>query len=206
MSKIFYTIDEERLIFSHGPLPKEPEGPRLSKETYLHFASWLRNHIQESDLQSEIVRRGTPFSGFYEYDLKRDRVFWLKALKETPEEELYRTMGFMRRKHGTSGAALRQQDQDSMFEIPVYYQEDFYELLLLRGLSPERATELTLICGEGSYKHWCRSAPKGMRLDTISQELHDFAKMAGVLPSRNWIKEVFRQEYIRFQEERKEFQ
>ncbi len=204
MSRIFYTITESRAVFSNKPLCGKPEFYRLSQETYLSFALWLKSHVEESDLQSELIRKGTYYSGFSMYDLKKDRIFWLKALKEAPDAEIYRTIGFMRRKESISGQALRKQDQDLLFEIPVYYQEDFYDLLLLRGLSPERATEMALICGAGSYKHWCRSAPKDRRLDTISQKLHDFAKMAGVLPSRNWIKEVFRHEYPRFQEEKQD--
>ena len=190
------------MIFSKRHLSENQGSTRLSKETYLTFASWLKNNIQENDLQSDLIQKGTLLSGVYEYDLKQDRIFWLKALKETPGKEIYRTLGFMRRKHGTSGQALRKEDQDSMFEIPVYYQEDFYDLLLLRGLSPEQATKFTLISAEGAYKRYCRNAPKDKRLDSVSQELHDFAKMAGVLPSRNWIKEVFRHEYLRYKEEK----
>ena len=191
MSKIQITQVGGELIASKGPLPEiTAHETHLSRRTYLAFARWLKKNVQEEDLKSEIV-------GFLnKHDLVYDRIELLRLIKQTKDEDLYRTLGLKRRTQG----ALSTRVQDFAFEIPVYYEEDFYHLLQIYGLSEEEAAEFTALAGPG-YKNYLRNCPQDARLSGISEELHAFAKQADHLPSRNWIKWVFKHEYPLFQEE-----
>ena len=201
MSNIFYTASEEKLIFSKGPPPEKEEykpESRLSRKTYLEFARWLKRSVQEEDLTSEIVTRRSFFNK-WQVDLREERLHWLRIIKDTRDEELYRSLGLM--KKGTRNVA-RRIDQDSLFEVPVYYQEDFYNLLLIYGMSPEDAAMFTSMVTNGDYKHYCRYAPQEKLLDAISRDLHYYAKMTKELPSRNWLREMFPHEYTRYKLEK----
>ena len=197
MSKIYITRDDKSLIFSKTPSQKitfqDGSGPRLSRRTYLDFARWLKRNVQEEDLKPEVVR-----TFLNHIDRRYERVEMLRLIKATKDEDLYRTLGLKRR----SAGGLSTRAQDFAFEIPVYYEEDFYHLLQIYGFSDEEAEEFTALAGP-TYKNYMRNCPKDTRLSDISEELHTFAKQADHLPSRNWITWMFKHEYPRFQEEMK---
>ncbi len=194
MSRLYVFRDQNGLTFTKNPCPEEPGTERrLSRRTYLDFARWLKRNVQEEDLKPEVVR-----TFLNHIDRRYERVEMLRLIKVTKDEDLYRTLGLRRR---TSGA-LSTRVQDFAFEIPVYYEEDFYHLLRIHGLTEEEADEFTALAGP-SYKNYMRNCPKDTRLKDISEEIHTFAKQADHLPSRNWIKWMFKHEYPRFREEMK---
>ena len=196
MSKIYFFRDENSLIFTTNPYPEEPgTEPRLSRRTYLAFARWLRKNVREEDLEPEII----PHDMFNRHDLRNDRVRALRVIKATKPEDLYRTLGLYKKQ--ASGCCIPRWAQDSLFEIPLYYTEDFYQLLRLQGLSEEDAARFTEIAESGSYKYYCRCHPRKAQLAAISEDLHTAAKLLDGLPSRNWLRRLFKHEYPRFREE-----
>ena len=196
MSKIYIFRDKNRLTFTHNPFPEEPgTEPRLSRRTYLAFARWLRENVLEEDLKSEIVPHGM----FNRHDLRNDRVRALRLIKATKPEDLYRTLGLYKKQ--ASSCCIPRWAQDSLFEIPLYYTEDFYQLLRLHGLGEEDAAMFTELAESGSYKGWCRCHPRKEQLAPVSEDLHTAAKTLDGLPSRNWIRRLFKHEYPAFREE-----
>jgi len=195
MSKLYVFRNQNRLTFTTNPYPEEPgTEPRLSRRTYLAFARWLRKNVREEDLKSEIVPHGM----FNRHDLRNDRVAALRIIKATKPEDLYRTLGLYKKQ--ASGCGIPRWAQDLLFEIPLYYTEDFYQLLRLYGLSEEDAAMYSELAEYGSYKSWCRSHPK-KNLAVLSEDLHTVAKTLDGLPSRNWIRRLFKNEYPAFREE-----
>lgn len=193
MSKLYVLRDQNGLTFTTNPYSEEPgTEPRLSRRTYLAFARWLKRNVQEEALKPEVVR-----AWLHTIDLRNRRVRMLRLIKETKDEDLYRTLGLAQ-----CIAGLAKRDLDFAFEIPVYYEEDYYHLLRLYGLSEEDAAEFAAM-GDGVYKNYCKHTSQKDQLLAVSEELHTFAKQASNLPSRNWIKWVFKHEYPRFQEEMK---
>ena len=194
MSKIYVTRNENQLVFSTKPVQYDSEFKTiLSRPAFLAFARWLKQNVQEEDLKSEIVIYG--FLNRYKHDLREDRVRWLRCIKSIKDEDLYRELGLKR----AASHCPSVQDRDFAFEIPVYYIEDFYQLLLLMGYDEKKAAEFTwaATCG---YKSYCRQNAWKDQLISVSEELHEFAKLADGLPSRNWIRKVFKHEWTRFEE------
>ena len=198
MSIIYITGTEDQLLFSNGPIHKESEfETRLSRRTYIAFARWLKKNIRVEDLKSEIVICG--FLNRYEHDLRKDRAQWLQLIQSTKDEDLYRVLALERKNH-RPGRKPTDQDQDYLFEIPVYYEEDFYQLLRLYGFSEKKAAEFTDIAVNKNYKNYCRQHAAKDQLITVSEDLHHFAVMASGLPSRNWIRCMFKHEWPLFKE------
>ena len=134
MSKIYVTRNENQLVFSTKPVQYDSEfKTTLSRPAFLAFARWLKQNVQEEDLKSEIVIYG--FLNRYKHDLREDRVRWLRCIKSIKDEDLYRELGLKR----AASHCPSVQDRDFAFEIPVYYIEDFYQLLLLMGYDEEKA-------------------------------------------------------------------
>ena len=196
MSRIYITRDENGLIFTKNPVPEEPGSePRLSRRTYLAFARWLRKNVREEDLKSEIVIYG--FLNRYKHDLRDDRVRLLRLIKETKEEDLYRELAYAK-KSVTPFRQLSKAIREYSFEIPVYYEEDLYQLFRLYGASEEQAFEWTRAACSGCFKAYCRSRPQKDPVFMLPEELLTFSKTADGLPSRNWICRTFKDEYPLF--------
>ena len=207
MSKIYITRDDKSLIFSKTPSQKitfqDGSGPRLSRRTYLAFARWLRKNVREEDLKPEIVIYG--FLNRYEHDLRNDRVRLLRLIKETKEEDLYRELAYAKKYVGYHREPSRK-SREYWFEIPVYYEEDLYQLFRINGATEEQAFEWTRAACSGSFKAYCRSLPKKDPVFMLPEELLSFAKTADGLPDRNWICRTFKHEYplfLKYLEQRK---
>lgn len=207
MSKIYITRDDKSLIFSKTPSQRitfqDGSGPRLSRRTYLAFARWLRKNIREEDLKPEVVIYG--FLNRYEHDLRNDRVRLLRLIKETKEEDLYRELAYAKKYVGFYREPSRK-SREYWFEIPVYYEEDLYQLFRINGATEEQAFEWTRAACSGSFKAYCRSLPKKDPVFMLPEELLSFAKTADGLPDRNWICRTFKHEYplfLKYLEQRK---
>ena len=159
------------------------------------FARWLRKNVREEDLKPEIVIYG--FLNRYEHDLRNDRVRLLRLIKETKEEDLYRELAYAEKYVGFHREPSRK-SREYWFEIPVYYEEDLYQLFRINGATEEQAFEWTRAACSGSFKAYCRSLPKKDPVFMLPEELLSFAKTADGLPDRNWICRTFKHEYPLF--------
>ena len=168
----------------------DPSEPVVSRHEFLDFARWLKYHVTEEDFPPDIRPMRTMFNK-YMIDRNVSARNLIALIRSTKDEDLYIAIA---RYYG-KGCVLNKWDRISMFELPILYEEDLCNALVLMGLDAEDARITAGLSAAGAYKHCCKNRKDDETLRAISEELHVFCTAAGGLPSRTCLMRQFPKQY-----------
>ena len=206
MSQIMLSRDENgNLVVSKyvpEPTREYSDEPYMTRREFLDFAMWLKYHVTEDEIPPDIRQGRTLFSR-YTYDANSTSRNFLRSLKKLHNKELYREIAYLLKPiNGPIRAARR--DRESLFELPVLYEEDLFTVFRLYGIDPEPAKWFAYVAASGMYKSYSKY-PGGKDNNVpevrIPHELHEFCYGAGGLPTRADLISLFPDQYKRYQEE-----
>ena len=133
--------------------------PQMSRREYLDFVWWLKCNVTEADFPEDMRIRRTMFNK-YTYDYNAKPRCFINTILTEDNEYLYKGLSLlMMRYHGYCVVSKR--DRDNLFEIPVYYEEDLYNVIRLHGVSEDKAKEYAVLL------FW--QAKKQGRLDNLNR-------------------------------------
>ena len=201
MPKIKVTVDENNTL-TISPVKPWTEHQRsddayMSRREFLDFARWLKYHVTEEEFPYEPKVVRTMFNRATIDGNEKRRNIW-KRIKAMRVSEMYENLSILLINYSGDRCAAPRHDRESLFEIPVYYEEDLCTVLTLYGLEEECAKDFADMAAAGYYKYYCKEKDETEWLSTISKELHDFCCAAGGLPNRRMLTKVFPEQYERF--------
>ncbi len=175
----------------------DPSEPVIGRREFMDFARWLKYHVTEADFPEDIRPMRTMFNK-YMIDRNAPARNLITLIRSTKAEELYAEIARYRGK----GCVLNKWNRISMFELPVWYEEDLYNAFILKGFDAEQARFFAGLAASGAYKSYCKTHNDDETLRSISGELHVFCTAAGGLPSRSILMKQFPKQYEMYLSER----
>ena len=172
----------------------------MSRREFLDFARWLKYHVSEDEFPVEPKEILTMCHRFTIDRNEKRRNLW-KDIKGMRAGELYQNLSILLINYNGEHCAAPRHDRESLFEIPVYYEEDLCTAFMLHGLEEECAKDFAAMTAAGYYKYYCKEKDEENQLSCISRELHNFCCAAGGLPNRRMLTKVFPEQYERFRRE-----
>lgn len=205
MAKLIVTADGKNTLTISKVKPGTgrtcpDEEPYMSRREFLDFARWLKYHVSEDEFPIEPKLIRTMAHRFTIDRNEKRRNLW-KNIKGLRAAELYQNLSILLINYNGEHCAAPRHDRESLFEIPLYYEEDLYSVLRLHGVEEENARAFADMAAAGYYKYYCKEKDEEDQLSSISKALHDFCCAAGGLPNRRMLTKVFPEQYERFQRE-----
>ena len=179
------------------------DAPYMSRREFMDFAIWLKYHVSEEEFAPDIVTSWD--NGRQEtMDRNKRRRVMLHRIKGTRLPELYQGLSILLRHHFDDELLASQRDCETLFEIPIFFEEDLYAALILYGLDEKRAREFASMSASGAYKAYSRSVDSWSRISMIHGDFENFCRAAGGLPNRRMLTRIFPEQYKRFLSETKQ--
>lgn len=201
MARIGMIADENNVLTLTKVLPEtgsdNSKSAYMSRREFLDFARWLKYLVTEEEFPYEPKVVRTMFNRATIDGNEKRRNIW-KRIKAMRVSEMYENLSILLINYSGDRCAAPRHDRESLFEIPVYYEEDLCTVLTLYGLEEECAKDFADMAAAGYYKYYCKEKDETEWLSTISKELHDFCCAAGGLPNRRMLTKVFPEQYERF--------
>lgn len=207
MPKIKVTVDENNTL-TISPVKPWTEHQRsddayMSRREFLDFARWLKYHVTEEEFPYEPKVVRTMFNRATIDGNEKRRNIW-KRMKKMRVSEMYENLSILLINYSGDRCTAPRHDRESLFEIPVYYEEDLCTVLTIYGLEEECAKDFAGMAAAGYYKYYCKEKDETEWLSVISKELHDFCCAAGGLPNRRMLIHIFPEQYERFLTEKEQ--
>ena len=173
----------------------------MSRREFMDFAIWLKYHVSEEEFAPDIVTSWD--NGRQEtWDRNKRRRVMLHRIKGTRIPELYQGLSILLRHHFDDELLAPRWDCETLFEIPIFYEEDLYAALILYGLEEKKAHRLAAMSAEGRYKAYSRGVDSWCRVSMVHLDFENFCSAAGGLPNRRMLTEIFPKQYKRFLSEK----
>lgn len=186
-----------------GIKPGLKDAVYMSRREFMDFATWLKFNVTEEEfppvMTTILTNRGSE-----DIDVNEDERRALKHIKQLWLPGLYQGVSVVLRHYFDRNPEASRRDCESLFEIPIFYEEDLYAALILYGLDEKRAREFASMSARGAYKAYSRSVDSLSRISMIHDDFEDFCRAAGGLPNRRMLTRIFPEQYERFLSETKQ--